>query len=101
MSIDTVRAPAPSAVPEAARPAQRPGGPPASSAPADSPDRALVEMLMAGRIQQAIYAAAALGVADTLADGPLEIEEIARRTGAHADALRRLLRALAGSGIFA
>jgi len=61
----------------------------------------LIEMLMAGRIQQSIYAAAVLGVADVLADGPMEFEEIARRTGAHAGALRRLLRALAGYGIFA
>jgi hypothetical protein len=56
---------------------------------------------MAGRVQHAIYAAAALSIADVFTDGPMEVEEIARRTGAHAGALRRLLRALAGHGIFA
>lgn len=101
MSIDLVRS-TPAAAGDVARSAQRAGAPPATaSAPANSPDRTLVEMLMAGRIQQAIYAAAALGVADVLADGPMEVEEIARRTGSHADALGRLLRALAGYGIFA
>jgi hypothetical protein len=98
MSIDMVRASAPASASESARPPQRPGAP---AAPPDTPDKMLVELLMAGRIQQAIYAAAALGIADALADGPMEVEEIARRTGAHAGALRRLLRALAGHGIFA
>jgi hypothetical protein len=101
MSIDFVRFSTPAPASESARPSQRPAAPAASSAPSDTPDKVLVEMLMAGRIQQAIYAAAVLGVADVLADGPMEVEEIARRTGAHAGALRRLLRALAGHGIFA
>src|SRR5262245_10281537 len=101
MSIDLARFSAPAPARESARSPQRPSAPAASSAPSDSPDKVLVEMLMAGRIQQAIYAAAVLGIADVLADGPMEVEEIARRTGAHAGALRRLLRALAGYGIFA
>jgi hypothetical protein len=42
-----------------------------------------------------------LGVADTLVDGPLPVAEIARRTGADAETLNRLLRALASDGIFA
>jgi hypothetical protein len=41
---------------------------------------------MAGRIRQPIYAAAVLGVAGWLADGPMDVEEIARNAGAH-DAL--------------
>ena len=44
--------------------------------------------------------AAQLGVADALAGGPLAIDELAARVGADADALRRLLRALIGRGVF-
>ena len=101
MSTDLARVSAPAPARESAGQPQRPAAPAASPARPDPPDRVLVEMLMGGRIQQAIYAAAALGVADVLANGPMEVEEIARRTGAHAGALRRLLRTLAGYGIFA
>lgn len=41
-----------------------------------------------------------LGIADHLADGPLTVEELARRTGTHAQSLYRALRALAGKGVF-
>ncbi|QLQ35876.1 methyltransferase [Micromonospora robiginosa] len=41
-----------------------------------------------------------LGVADQLADGPRPVAELADATGAHAPALLRALRALAGKGIF-
>jgi len=42
-----------------------------------------------------------LGVADTLADGPRPVAEVARETGADAETLYRLLRALASDGVFA
>ncbi len=45
-------------------------------------------------IPQAIFTAAALGVADALADGPRRSEEVARTVGAHPGALHRLLRGL-------
>jgi C-methyltransferase len=61
---------------------------------------AVMEMIIATWVSQAITAAAQLGVADALATGPLTIEELAARVGADADALRRLLRALIGRGIF-
>ena len=61
---------------------------------------AMMEMILATWVSQAITAAAQLGVADALATGPLTIEELAARVGADADALRRLLRALIGRGIF-
>ncbi|MDT5076433.1 MAG: hypothetical protein QOJ80_1070 [Mycobacterium sp.] len=61
---------------------------------------AIFEMILAGWTSQAITVAAQLGVADALADGPLPIDELAARVGADADALRRLLRALIGRGIF-
>jgi hypothetical protein len=42
-----------------------------------------------------------LGVADYLAAGPMSVEELAERTGADADALRRALRLLTSLGVFA
>lgn len=45
--------------------------------------------------------AAKLGIADVLADGPLTPEEIARRVDASPDGVSRLLRVLAGRGVFA
>lgn len=61
---------------------------------------AMMEMIIATWTSQAITAAAQLGVADALADGPLPIEQLAARVGADADALARLLRALISKGIF-
>jgi C-methyltransferase len=61
---------------------------------------AMMEMIIATWTSQAITAAAQLGVADALANGPLPIDEVAARVGADADALRRLLRALISRGIF-
>jgi SAM-dependent methyltransferase len=44
----------------------------------------------------AVLTMAELGLADHLADGPLDTAELARRCGAHAPSLRRVLRELAG-----
>ena len=51
-------------------------------------------------ISQAIYAAAKFGIADHLKDGPKSVDELAEATSTNADALYRLLRALASKGIF-
>ncbi|MFD1939778.1 MULTISPECIES: methyltransferase [Nonomuraea] len=48
----------------------------------------------------AIRAVCTLGVADHLVEGPLPIPDLAKRCGAEPDALTRVLRALAGKGIF-
>lgn len=48
----------------------------------------------------ALRVVADLGVADHLADGPRSPADLAARTGADADALRRALRALASRGVF-
>ena len=48
---------------------------------------------------QALYVMAELGIADHLAHGPLTAHDLATKTGAHADALARLLRALVAFGI--
>jgi hypothetical protein len=52
------------------------------------------------QISQAIHVAAVLGIADLLADGPRSSDDLATTTGAHPDALYRLLRALASVGVF-
>ena len=58
--------------------------------------------LMTGyRVSQALYVAAKLGIADLLADGPRNAEDLARSAGAHPPSLHRLLRALASVGVLA
>ena len=65
------------------------------------PPPAQMVLLLGGfRISQALYAAAALGVADHLVAGPESAEVLAGRTGAHGPSLRRLLRTLASVGVF-
>ncbi len=49
----------------------------------------------------AVHAAAKLGVADALRNGPRSAAELAPELGVHAGALHRLLRALASLGVFA
>jgi SAM-dependent methyltransferase len=58
-------------------------------------------MLLGNQLQQAIFVAAKLGIADLLRDGPQPCDELAKVAGAHPGSLFRLLRALAAHGIFA
>ena len=60
----------------------------------------MMELIVSGWPAQAITAAAELGIADALADGPLPLDDLAARLAVDADALGRLLRALVGRGIF-
>jgi hypothetical protein len=65
------------------------------SFPVEIPTPFRVSRLMSSLwMAQAIYTAAALGVADALADGPQRSEDVAPSVGAHPGALHRLLRAL-------
>jgi hypothetical protein len=61
----------------------------------------LSQMIMGFRLTQMISVAARLSIADRLKDGPQSVDALAQATGTHAPSLYRLLRALAGSGIFA
>ena len=61
---------------------------------------AMLEMIMAAWVSQAIQVAAELGIADALADRPLPLDELANRVGADPDGLKRLMRALISRGIF-
>jgi hypothetical protein len=65
-----------------------------------SPHRLLALMISGYWTSQAVYATAKLGLADLLGTGAKTAEELAAATGTHARALYRLLRALAGAGLF-
>jgi O-methyltransferase domain/Dimerisation domain len=67
---------------------------------ASNPALALRDMLSGTWIGPAISAAARLGLADLLRDGPRTAADLAAAAGVHPDALGRLLRALAGLGLF-
>jgi hypothetical protein len=65
-----------------------------------NPQVEMREHLMGFVISRALQVAAELGVADALADGPKDRTTLAKEVGAHPDTLYRLLRALAGFGVF-
>ena len=60
----------------------------------------MLQLLNAFLTVQALHVAAALGIADRLADGPVAVDDLAAATGAHRPSLYRLLRTLAGAGVF-
>lgn len=59
----------------------------------------VMELITGAWTAQAIYVAAKLGIPDELAKGPLTATEVARRVNADADAVYRLMRALASRGV--
>ena len=61
----------------------------------------MLERIAAYWQSQLVFVAAKLGIADVLVEGPLTVDEIAARVGAHPPYLGRVLRALASVGIFA
>ena len=64
-----------------------------------SASSAMLDMMVGTWVSRAIYAAAELGIADLLKDGPRSSSDIAARIGAAEDGVYRLLRALAGIGV--
>jgi O-methyltransferase domain/Dimerisation domain len=67
---------------------------------ASPPPATLLQMMTGYWVSQAIHVAAKLGIADLLADGPVDCEDLALATNTHAPSLRRVLRALASVGVF-
>lgn len=65
-----------------------------------SPRESLLQFINAYQLSQCLYVASELGIADSLKDGPKHYEALAKTSGAHPNALFRLLRALASAGIF-
>lgn len=60
----------------------------------------MLQMLSSVLTVQALYVAAELGIADQLAAGPRSVPALASATGAHPEAPYRLLRLIAGAGVF-
>lgn len=63
------------------------------------PNMELLQLIVGKWANQAVYAAAELGIADRLKDGPRPSTEVARDCGANDDAMYRLMRALANLGV--
>jgi hypothetical protein len=66
-----------------------------------SPEAVLWDFLRGAMMTKALAIAADLRIADTVADGSRRVEDLASEAGVDADALHRVLRALASDGVFA
>ncbi|XVS60525.1 methyltransferase [Actinosynnema sp. CA-299493] len=66
----------------------------------DQPRRSMLDLMTGAWRTRAVAVVAELGIADLLADGPLDTAELAGRTGCRADKLRRVLAFLAALGVF-
>src|SRR4029450_6135030 len=60
----------------------------------------LMQLATGKWVSKALTVAADLGIADLLKDGPRPVDELARGSGAHPDALYRLLRGVSAVGVF-
>lgn len=58
----------------------------------------MLELITGYWQSQPVFVAAKLGIADVLANGPMDAAAIAQRVGAHGPNLQRVLRALASVG---
>jgi hypothetical protein len=67
----------------------------------ESPQTQLMKFIVGKWISKPIYAAAELGIADLLSEGPKNIDQLAAESQTHAPSLYRMMRALASVGIFA
>jgi hypothetical protein len=66
-----------------------------------APEAVLWDFLRGSMMTKALAIVADLRIAELLEDGPRPVTELAREAGVDADALHRLLRALASDGVFA
>lgn len=66
---------------------------------APAPSAELMQMITGFYVSKAIFLATELGIVDQLADRPQTGTELAEKTGAHPQALTRLLRLLASAGV--
>ena len=72
-----------------------------SAAPQMPPALQIFFLCQGHGIQTALTLAAELGLADLMANGPRDSEELAQRTSTHPRSLYRLLRHLSSLGVFA
>jgi hypothetical protein len=61
----------------------------------------MYDLMRGALVTRALGIVAELRIADALVGGPQPVAELAERTGANADSLHRILRALASDGVFA
>ena len=66
-----------------------------------TPDAVLWDFLRGALMTKAFGIVADLRIAEALADGPRQVDDLARAAGVDADTLHRVLRALASDGVFA
>jgi hypothetical protein len=71
-----------------------------NEAHAAPPHAQLIQMGMAHWVSHIIYVAAKLGLADQLAERPMNADELAERTSTDPPSLYRLMRTLASLGVF-
>lgn len=60
----------------------------------------LLELIQIRLISESLYAVTVLGIPDLLSHGPRSVEELAERSGAHPQALRRILTSLCEFEVF-
>jgi ubiquinone/menaquinone biosynthesis C-methylase UbiE len=65
-----------------------------------APEAYLTQLSLGALISQALYVAAKLGIADLLAREPQPVAKLATATNSNEQALYRVLRSLAGAGVF-
>jgi hypothetical protein len=65
-----------------------------------NPQELMLRLMFGKHITYSLSAVARLGVADHMNGTPSELEDLARRTGAHAPSLYRVMRMLAALGVF-
>jgi len=73
-----------------------------ADSPAEKPlPLQMLDLIVGYWVSQLVHVAARLGLADSLAEGPLSVEDIAEQADVDVRALYRLMRALASVGVFA
>jgi hypothetical protein len=70
------------------------------NSPSASPEEVVLGIALGYLVSRGLHVAAELGIADQLKGGAKDISDLARVTGAHQETLYRLLRMLAGHGVF-
>lgn len=71
-----------------------------AAAPAPPPMAQMMQLMFGKHVTYSLSAIARLGVADHLGRGPAAVDELARKVGAHAPFLYRVMRMLASLGVF-
>ena len=67
---------------------------------ATTPEEQIFDIFYAFYESRALVVAVELQLADVLSDGPLHVDDVAKRTNTHAPSLFRLMRALESVGVF-